>query len=1143
MAKLTKSKAAEMLKNPPHGKPLTKKQKKYFGMIAHSQDGSSINVQDMIQMEKLRLALFNERKKKRDSFRFDLEHKSPKVNINQAMLEYYKTEPKEYSLIDEDIVVLPKERKEALLKEKKKGGVIKDNMGQYNHPGKITQIDSNRITMKGIPYPVMGVDNLGNQQLMQPEGEYLFPGKKVTEYPLIGKSMKKSKKAQNGATLDEFGRNTSLNWTINPTEINPYIKENAELLKKYGAGDRFIINKEDIERFQSGDLPSDHRLMNLLSGERREILNIFRNNKNLSSIEAGHTDLRKLPKTVVGGKPYGTLGNSDVFRIFSSGFSNESEVTPVVQQDGDLQPILPETKKSVTTKTPPPTKAQYYNVDGKVKVKETAIDPKLVSMGYIPTGKYGKKMKAQFGMSMEDLVPGSTPIQLENTQPETTQWNTSGGGYTQFGMTPPMNNQPIESQGVIESIGESLPIVGNLFQGFGMMKQQKQQRQQAKQARALSKLTRKVSELEPEQVNRKYTRPEDILLDVDSVGSTYGEGTNFLAKNGNTIKAQFGNFIQNQQVGSQFGQPFEGLGSWIGGGQGQASGESMIGSTLGSVAGSFFGPLGGKIGGALGGAIGGIIGGSGARQLRKDQRATQKNLQKAALNQGIRSTQGQYSSFMENGGNLSMNGQLKTYWGGYAEPVSENPYLPEGGESVLFKGNSHKNGGIGMTFGNKPVEVEGGEPAVKLEDGGSLTIFGDMKIPSYGVSELNDPSAKGKKFKSYINNLNKVEAKQNKTIDKAVALTEDNPMNTPFDKLKLSSAEAMITGANMKLKDIAFKKQTASTIQNAILDTADELGLDSSKLAQGKIKKVKKSNVAQLGKKVPYGVGTEVGALAADYINQNMQVSEESPVVEEIQRNKQKYDWEGDLTALTNLVLPYIRPSNQSGLDPTQLSGEMLALATNQLEPVQAQLYSPLLQTDASDISLQDQLNANQADFNAIQRQTGYNPAAQAALAAQKYAANSNVLGEQFRLNQAQKQATYNKNRDILNDATLKNLAILDQQYIRQSQAKSNTKATAQAALNSISDKIAKNKLENRTLGVYENLYNYRYDNKGRAWNLNPLADFNVQGEDLPIIDDSEVTEDVYRDKYGVISKSRTRTKTKNKKSSNGSLLKYAKGY
>ena len=62
--------------------------------------------------------------------------------------------------------------------------VIVDPKGQWKHPGKVTKIPSNNITMKGVPYPVLGIYNLGNQQMMQPGMEYVFPGaNSVTEYP------------------------------------------------------------------------------------------------------------------------------------------------------------------------------------------------------------------------------------------------------------------------------------------------------------------------------------------------------------------------------------------------------------------------------------------------------------------------------------------------------------------------------------------------------------------------------------------------------------------------------------------------------------------------------------------------------------------------------------------------------------------------------------------------------------------------------------------------------------------------------------------------------------------------------------------------------------------------------------------------
>ena len=199
-----------------------------------------------------------------------------------------------------------------------------------------------------------------------------------------------------------------------------------------------------------------------------------------------------------------------------------------------------------------------------------------------------------------------------------------------------------------------------------------------------------------------------------------------------------------------------------------------------------------------------------------------------------------------------------------------------------------------------------------------------------------------------------------------------------------------------------------------------------------------------------------------------------------------------DLAGILGQVLPYLRPSDVEQLDPNQLLGEMYALSQNQVEPVWAQKILPELGVPY-DISLQDIMNQNQADYNATQRQVGYNPAALASLNAQKYAANQKVLGEQFRLNQAEKDKVYSENRNLLNQAKLQNLGILDQQYQRQSEALSKTKATTQAALNSIASKYSQNKLENRKLAVMENMYNFRYDPNFRLQNYQ-MAQFNTSG-------------------------------------------------
>jgi hypothetical protein len=102
------------------------------------------------------------------------------------------------------------------IKQFKEGGnVIKDDLGQWKHPGQITEINSPYITMKGVPYPVLGISDTGDTQMMYPEEEYEFEGNKVTEYPL----------AKNGKEL------VKLNQLTNFTNYNT--KQPGGWLDKY----------------------------------------------------------------------------------------------------------------------------------------------------------------------------------------------------------------------------------------------------------------------------------------------------------------------------------------------------------------------------------------------------------------------------------------------------------------------------------------------------------------------------------------------------------------------------------------------------------------------------------------------------------------------------------------------------------------------------------------------------------------------------------------------------------------------------------------------------------------------------------------------------------------------------------------------
>ena len=60
-------------------------------------------------------------------------------------------------------------------------------------------IPSKFISMKNVEFPVLGIDDLGNQIMMQPGEDYTFPGSYVTEFPI--KNMGNKRFAKNGGLL------------------------------------------------------------------------------------------------------------------------------------------------------------------------------------------------------------------------------------------------------------------------------------------------------------------------------------------------------------------------------------------------------------------------------------------------------------------------------------------------------------------------------------------------------------------------------------------------------------------------------------------------------------------------------------------------------------------------------------------------------------------------------------------------------------------------------------------------------------------------------------------------------------------------------------------------------------------------------
>ena len=728
----------------------------------------------------------------------------------------------------------------------------------------------------------------------------------------------------------------------------------------------------------------------------------------------------------------------------------------------------------------------------------------------------------------------------------------------------------------------------------------------------------------PTEIQNMYNSPNTMYTDLGYEPLNDENQVKQYARGGKMKKVQDGiNLDPFAGIGGGLGGA---LGSAAGKGTGKGGPGSAIGSALGGALGTFI-PIPGVgtfLGSTLGGFVGGLFDSGQQNEAQAAQDKLNQNLQASAFQSGTQNLQTQNKAFMEDGGWVSNDwqpqvittfgdhkvkdllkpphdadmlragGHLKYYTPpsaeamytgkaedgvqmamggdlqvarGSADTMSYNPYLPGDGETVMFRGPSHDNGGMPVSFGQNGVEVEGGEPAIKMQDGGqqeNLVVYGNMPIPDYGVNEIGDPKAKGKKFKNYIADLSKQEAKINKSIDKGVKLVNTKDSDDPFDQLAFNSGKAMIMGGNQKLRTIAERKMDTAAVQNGILDTAEQFGVKSDDLAKGKLKMDKDNNMyAEFGKKVKFQAGgtskfvdpefhlgvsklpqelapsydirnyltkgmikpmeiinppalpnyyewdKEIGDYAPGESigigNKDKVVVGNTPSLSEINKGvdqgvtskKKQIDpfWGNLLQMGLTSASPFLRPSSDQPLDPATYAPEMYMLANNQIEPVAAQSYDPLLAQPTS-ISFQDQLNEVTAQARAAEKMAAYNPEAAAMIAAGSYNAKNKILAEQFRANQAEQQRVAEQNRNVLNDAKLKNLAIYDTQSQRYAEAKSKTKTQALEVMKSVADKIAKNKLENRTLAVYENLYPaYSFTSKGTAYK-NPLytSFFNTLG-------------------------------------------------
>jgi hypothetical protein len=128
--------------------------------------------------------------------------------------------------------------------------------GQWEYPGQPTAVptEDGRITMQGVPYPVMGYVPGQPPIIMQPGGNYQFPGKMVYEIPMAYGGDISIPDLSRPAWLDKYQEGTQVK--ANLPGMTTVDQDTAD----YGVGptvqkDRAIKERKMIEELKASYLP------------------------------------------------------------------------------------------------------------------------------------------------------------------------------------------------------------------------------------------------------------------------------------------------------------------------------------------------------------------------------------------------------------------------------------------------------------------------------------------------------------------------------------------------------------------------------------------------------------------------------------------------------------------------------------------------------------------------------------------------------------------------------------------------------------------------------------------------------------------------------------------------------------------------
>lgn len=237
----------------------------------------------------------------------------------------------------------------------------------------------------------------------------------------------------------------------------------------------------------------------------------------------------------------------------------------------------------------------------------------------------------------------------------------------------------------------------------------------------------------------------------------------------------------------------------------------------------------------------------------------------------------------ENGGEISsyaMGGKIKSYGQGKVEDESYNPYMPGSGITSMIKGPSHKNGGVGISYGDDSqngyeqvaanganmgaqIEGEGGESMMEMAEGGQIDpqtkeeetkgvvignipgkydvlslISNNQDLLGYIKKKGND----GKTFKSLFADLTKQEIKATKSKEAASKIANDAD-KSKWGKLDIVTAKTIEDAADADLQSIANTKMGIAESQDVLHKIKGQISqrlgynISAEDLGRGKIKK------------------------------------------------------------------------------------------------------------------------------------------------------------------------------------------------------------------------------------------------------------------------------------------------------------------